>query len=110
MPLRLRGRLYSLTLSTLLALVVWGVVALAGGKSVSPDPSDDNDAPVAVFAGELAVPSLPSPRALPPERVERVSTESPSRAHCPTLHFFTSFGVPAVTGRDLLAYLENSRT
>ncbi len=108
MRLRVMGSLYSLTLSTLLALVVWGVVALAGGKSVSPDPLDDNDA-TGVIVQELALPSLPSPRALPRERVERISTESPSRALCQTLHFSTSRGVPAETGKDLLAYLENCR-
>lgn len=107
---RVTGRLYFLTLSTFLALVVWGVVVLAGAKSVSPDPLDDNDAPAGVFALETALPSLPSPRALPRERVGRVSAESPSRAHFPTLHFSTSCGVPAERGRDLLTYLENHRT
>ena len=103
------GRLYSLTLSTLLALVVWGVVVLAGAESVKCDPSD-NDAPERVIVQELALPSFPSPRALPRERVERVSTESPSRSHCPVVHFSASCSVQAETGKDLLTYLEISRT
>lgn len=109
MRFKVMGRLHSLTLCTLRALVIWGVVALAGAESVMWDPLD-NDAPEAVIVQELALPSLPSPRALPRERVERVSAEFPSRSLCPTLHFATSCGVPAETGKDLLAYLEVSRT
>ncbi len=109
MRLTVMRRLASLTLSTLLTLIIWGVVALAGGKSVSPDPLDDNEA-TAVIVQELGLPSLPSPRALLREKVEGVSTESPSRAHCPTLQLSTSCGVPAETGKDLLTFLENHRT
>src|SRR6516162_11923079 len=93
------GRLYSLTLSTLLTLVVWGVVALAGAESVTWDPSD-NDAPERMIVQELALPSLPSPGALPRERVERVSAEPLCRSHCSTVHVSTSCGVPAKTGKD----------
>ena len=103
------GRLYSLTLSTLLALVVWGVVALAGAESVTWDPPD-NDAPEGVIVQELALPSLPSPGALPRERVERVSAEPLCRSHCSTVHVSTSCGVPAKTGKDLLTHLAISRT
>jgi hypothetical protein len=106
MRFKVKGRLYSLTLSTLLALVVWGVVALACIESLTCDPLD-NDAPEGVIVRELALPSLPSPRA---DRVERVSAEPPSRSDCPTLHFSTSCGVRAETGKDLLTYLEISRT
>jgi hypothetical protein len=109
MPFRVMGRLYSLSLSTLLTLVAWGVFALAGAESVTWDPLD-NDAPGGVIVRELALPSLPFPRALPRERVERVSTEFPSRSHCPPLQFCTSCGVPAETGTDLLTFLEISRT
>ena len=109
MRLRVMRGLYSLTLSTLLALVVCGVVALAGSRSASPDPFDDNDA-TAVIVQELALPSLPFPRALPGEKVEGVSTASTSRAQWPTVDFSTSAGFPAETGKDLLAFLENHRT
>jgi len=109
MRFKVKGRLYSLTLATLLALVVWGVVALACIESLTWDPLD-NDAPEGVIVRELALPSLPSPRALPRDRVERVSAEPPSGSDCPTLHFSTSYGVPAETGKDLLTYLEISRT
>ena len=110
MRLRGPGRPYLLILSSLLALVVWGVVVLVCSDSLSCDHLDDNDAPVEVMVQELALPSLPSPRALPREIVERVSAESPSHSHCPTLHSSSSCGVPAETGRDLLTYLENHRT
>jgi hypothetical protein len=109
MRFKVMGRVYSLMFSTLLALVVWGVVALAGAESVTWDPLD-NDASEGVMVRELALPSLPSPRALPQERVERVSAEPPSPSHLPTLRFSTSCGVPAETGKDLLAYVEISRT
>ena len=109
MRFKAMGRLYSLALSTLLMFVVWGVVALAGAESVTWDPLD-NDAPEGVIVRELALPSLPSPRALPRERVERVSAEPLSRSQCPTVHFSSSCSVPAETGKDLLAYLEISRT
>jgi len=102
-------RLTSLMLSTLLPLIVWGVLALAGAESGTWDPSD-NDAPEGVIVQELALPSLPSPRALPQDRVERISLEPPFRSHCPSLHSSISCGVPAETGKDLLAYLEISRT
>jgi hypothetical protein len=110
MRFRVADRLYSFSLAALLALVVWGVVGLAGIKSISWDSLDDDDAPVGVVVQELGLPSLPSPRALPEGRVERVSAESPSRSHCPTLHFSTSCGVPAETGKDLLTYLQIRRT
>ncbi len=112
MRFKVMGRLYSLRFSTLLTLVVWGVVALAGTEPVTWDPLD-NDAPEGVTVLEMALPSLPSlpsPLVLPQERVERVSAKSPSRSYCPTLHLSTSCGVPAETGKDLLAYLEISRT
>ena len=108
MCFKVMGRFYSLTLSTFLALIAWGIVALAGAESITWDPSD-NDAPEGVIVQDLALPSLPSPRVLPPERVERVSTESPSHSHCSTLHLSTSCGVQAETGKDLLTYLEISR-
>jgi len=99
----------TLTAFTLLALVVWGVVALAGAESVTWDPSD-NDAPEGMIVQELALPSLPSPGALPRERVERVSAEPLCRSHCSTVHVSTSCGVPAKTGKDLLTHLAISRT
>ncbi len=101
--------LYFLAFSSLLGLVVWGAVAVAGAESVTWDPLD-NDAPDGVIVQELALPSLPSPRALPQDRVERISVEPPFRSHCASLHFATPCGVPAETAKDLLAYLEISRT
>ena len=109
MRARVMSRLCSLSFSTLLALVVWGVIVMAGAESVTWD-SLENDALDGLIVQELALPSLPSPRALARERVERVSAEFPSRSHCPTLHFSTSCGVPAETAKDLLTYLEVSRT
>ena len=109
MRFKVMRKFATLTASTLLTLVVWGVVALAGAESVTWDPLD-NDASEGVMVRELALPSLPSPRALPQERVERVSAEPPSPSHLPTLRFSTSCGVPAETGKDLLAYVEISRT
>ncbi len=93
----------SLTVSTLLALIILGVVAMVGGESVSPDPFDDHEATAAIVQ-ELALRSLPSPRALPRDRVEGVSAESPSRSHRPILQFSASRGVPAETGKALLTY------
>ena len=107
MRFKVMGRLYSL--STLLALVVWGVVALAGAESVTWDLLDNN-APEGVIVRELALPSLSCPCTLPRERVERVSTEFPCRPHCPTLQFSASCGVPAETGKKLLTHLEINRT
>ena len=101
--------LYFLAFSSLLGLVVWGAVAVAGAESLTWDPLD-NDAPENVLVLELALPSLPSPRALPRERVGRISAEPPPRSPCPILHFAASSGVPAETAKDLLAYLEISRT
>ena len=109
MRFKVMGRLHSLTLSALLTLVVWGVVAAAGAESVTWDPLD-NDAPEGLIVQEFTLPSLPSPRALPQERVERVSAEPPFRSSCPTLHLSTSCGVAAKTGKDLLTYFEINRT
>jgi hypothetical protein len=109
MSVKVRRRVYFVVFSSLLGLVVWGVVAVAGAESLSCDPLDD-DSPENVFVLDLALPSLPPSRALPRERVERVSPEPPFRLNCPSLHFSISCGVPAETGKDLLTYLEISRT
>jgi hypothetical protein len=89
-------------------LVVWGVVALAGAESVTWDPLD-NDSPEAVIVQDLALPSLPPHLALPREKMDRLSAESPPSQYA-TSHISNWCGVPAESGRDLLTYLEISRT
>lgn len=102
-------KLYSLTLSRFVALIVWGVVGLVGAEAVAWDPLDD-DTPDGVIIRELALPSLPAPRALPRERVELISTESAPHFAWAALHFSASFGLPAEIGKHLLRFLETCRT
>src|SRR5438874_12176733 len=105
MSVKVTRGLYFLTFSSLLGLVVGGVVTLAGAESLTGDPLD-NDAPENVLVLELVLPSLPPARALPRERVGTIAAEPPSRSPCPILHFAASSGIPAETAKDLLAYLE----
>ena len=99
-------RLPSLIFSSLFALLVVASVILAGVESSTWDSSND-EAQEDLINLELAVSSLPTPRTLPQERVERSSGESTfSAAVRPASYFTSSCGVPAEHGKDLLAFIE----
>jgi hypothetical protein len=82
-----------------------GGVALLGAESPSWDLSND-DAQQNVIDLGLAPSSLPAPRALPDERVERIPKGSASQAVRRIPYFASSSGIPAEHGKDLLTFLE----
>ena len=104
MSIQVMRRFHLLAISSLLGLLVWGGVAVTGAESCTWDPFDDAAANLVVR--KLTLPLLPTPRAVPWERIERIPPESVARPRRATSCRVTSLGFSAECGSELLAFLQ----
>ncbi len=92
----------------LLALLVWGWLAIPGAGSLVGGSQDESLEEVAVQ--KLAPAGLPAPRAHSQEATNWVLGHVPSSSRCPSTRQATSNGFPSQSGRGLLILLRSCRT